>query len=203
MHDLSTHVSLLSRVRDPSDHAAWRQFDHRYRELILRYCRGRGLQQADAEDVRQMVMINLARHLKDFRYRPELGRFRGYLQRTVRNAIHRYFRSPRREIHGLEQGEDLACTDQDSSEIDSLWESEWRQHHYRLAMVAVRRMTKAEGVEVFEALLSGLSVEDVASRFEMSTSAVQKVKQRVRDRLRTQIALQVTEEDGLDRNGAA
>ncbi|PCJ55680.1 MAG: hypothetical protein COA70_00960 [Planctomycetota bacterium] len=203
MNDLSTHASLLSRVRNPEDHAAWRQFDRQYRDLILRYCRARGLQQADSEDVRQMVMINLARHLKDFRYRPELGRFRAYLQRTVRNAIHRYFRSPNREILGLEQGEDLACNDQGIHDIDPLWESEWRQHHYRLAMAVVRRSTIEKGIDVFEALLAGDSVAEVAKRFSMSADAVQKVKQRVRNRLRVQIELQVLQEDGYEHNASA
>lgn len=200
MNDLSTHASLLSRVRNPDDYAAWRQFDRQYRDLILRYCRARGLQQADAEDVRQMVMINLARHLKDFRYRPELGRFRAYLQRTVRNAIHRYFRSPNREVNGLEQGEDLACDTQEVQDADPLWESEWRQHHYRMAMAVVRRSTLETGIEAFEALLAGDSVVEVAEHFEMTTDAVQKVKQRVRNRLRAQIELQVLQEDGHERN---
>ena len=59
----TTHPTLLSRVRDHEDHRSWREFDSRYRELILRFCRRRGLQQSDAEDVRQIVMLNLARAL--------------------------------------------------------------------------------------------------------------------------------------------
>lgn len=203
MNDLSTHASLLSRVRNPDDYIAWRQFDRQYRDLILRYCRGRGLQQADAEDVRQMVMINLARHLKDFRYRPELGRFRAYLQRTVRNAIHRYFRSPNREVNGLEQGEDLDGNNHEVQDGDPLWESEWRQHHYRMAMAVVRRSTLETGIEVFEALLAGNTVVEVASRFKMTSDAVQKVKQRVRDRLRVQIELQILQEDEYEQNASA
>src|SRR5262245_17608345 len=84
----STHPSLLERLRDFSDHDAWREFDARYRELILRYCQRRGLQSADAEDIRQMAVMALARCLERFVYRPELGRFRDYLGRIVQNLIH-------------------------------------------------------------------------------------------------------------------
>ncbi len=92
-HDL-TQPSLLSRVRDGADQAAWREFEVKYRELLLRYCRARGLQQSDAEDVRQLVMMNLAKFLRNFDYSSEKGRFRSYLGRVVRNSISRYFSRP-------------------------------------------------------------------------------------------------------------
>lgn len=190
----TTQPTLLSRLRDMEDQSAWREFDDRYRELILRYCRRKGLQPADAEDVRQMVMLNLARQLGSFRYRPELGRFRGYLGRTVGNAIHRYFRRPRRELLGL----DLDGAAADDRQEDPEWEAEWMSHHYRLAMDTVRKSAQPRSVEVFEHLLAGGCPEEAARRFSLSKAAVHKVKQRMRDRLKQLIARQIWEEDGLD-----
>ena len=92
-HEL-TQPSLLSRVRDGSDQAAWREFEAKYHELLLRYCRARGLQRSDAEDVRQIVMMNLAKFLRNFDYSPEKGGFRSYLGRVVRNSISRHFSRP-------------------------------------------------------------------------------------------------------------
>ena len=83
----STRASLLSRVRDPGDAASWREFDARYRDLVLRYCRRSGLQESDAEDVRQGMMMTLARRMRSFEYRPEVGRFRDYLRTCTRRAI--------------------------------------------------------------------------------------------------------------------
>ena len=102
MADHSTHASMLSRLRDLDDHASWSQFDDRYRDLILRYCRRKGLQQCDAEDVRQIVMLNLAKQLRTFQYDASKGRFRDYLGMVVRNAIFRLFRSPNAKLAGLE-----------------------------------------------------------------------------------------------------
>ncbi|MCA9253978.1 MAG: sigma-70 family RNA polymerase sigma factor, partial [Phycisphaerales bacterium] len=78
----TTRASLLLRIRDPDDQRAWREFDGAYGELIVRYCRARGLQLVDAEDVRQLVMLNLSRSIPRFEYQPEVGRFRDYL-RTI------------------------------------------------------------------------------------------------------------------------
>jgi DNA-directed RNA polymerase specialized sigma24 family protein len=51
--------------------------------------------------------------------------------------------------------------------------------------------------QVFARLLDGETVREVAAQFGMSEQAVHKIKQRVRDRLREQIDLQIREEDGV------
>lgn len=194
----TTQPTLLARLRDHADHAAWREFEERYRDLILRYCRRRGLQQSDAEDVRQMVLLNLAKQLKSFEYRPDRGRFRSYLGQVTRNAIHRYYRRPRPESPGLEESvvSDLAEPSPGADEeLDQVWEHEWMLHHYRIALASVRGSADPKSVEVFEHLLAGETTDDVAARFAMSRDAVHKVKQRMRNRLKDLVAQQVRDEE--------
>src|SRR5262245_33077190 len=83
----TTRATLLDRVRDADDVAAWLEFDAAYREMLLRFCRSRGLQHADAEDVIQLVFVRLTGGLIRFRYDPARGRFRDYLFRCVRSAL--------------------------------------------------------------------------------------------------------------------
>lgn len=191
----TTRPSLLLRVQDLNDHASWREFDARYREVIVRYCRRKGLQTSDAEDVRQMVMLNLARQMRSFEYQPKRGRFRNYLGRTVSNAIHRYYRRPTVEKGGLELSEAGEVEAPRDDALDQAWETEWMLHHYRTAMAQVRESSDAKSVEVFEHLLSGRTTDEVAGNFDMSRDAVHKVKQRMRDRLKRQIAEQIAEDE--------
>ena len=151
----TTSPTLLSRVRDPADTAAWREFDSRYGELVLRYCRRRGLQYSDAEDVRQMVMLKVSKALRDFKYDPRRGRFRGFLWRIVRNENLRYVTRPntaprRVGTHGSPTAEPVAPRD-----IDEVWEEEWTHHHLRMAMRRIRETFDPRSVSVFESLLSG------------------------------------------------
>jgi RNA polymerase sigma-70 factor (ECF subfamily) len=51
-----TQPSLLVRLRDPADEAAWVTLVSTYLPLVYGYCRKCGLQDADAADVAQDVM---------------------------------------------------------------------------------------------------------------------------------------------------
>ncbi len=190
----TTQPSLLSRVRNPSDRDAWREFEAKYRDLVLRYCRRRGLQQSDAEDVRQVVMLNLARALPRFRYCPERGRFRSYLGIVVRNAISTCLSRPKGSDTPLDNIE-LSHIAAPTPPADPGWEQEWTNHHYRLAMCTIRQTFDSRSVQAFDRLLAGDAVEHVAEHFGMSTQAVHKVKQRIRERLKDLIAEQIQEED--------
>jgi hypothetical protein len=52
-----TSLTLLARLRDtPADQGAWGAFVARYGRKIYGWCRHWGLQEADAEDVTQVVL---------------------------------------------------------------------------------------------------------------------------------------------------
>jgi len=83
----TTSESLLLRLRyEPGDQAAWARFVDRYGPLIRKWCRERGLDETDVEDVSQDVLARLVTALKGFSYDPT-GRFRGWLRTVVLNAL--------------------------------------------------------------------------------------------------------------------
>jgi RNA polymerase sigma factor (sigma-70 family) len=190
-----TQPSLLSRVRNPADHAAWRQFEAKYRELILRFCRRRGFQQTDAEDVFQLTMTQLVQALPKFTYDRVRGRFRDYLYQTVRSAISRLKSRPKALDGALDTAMLEMLPAQDESQSAALWEREWVNHHYRLAMEEVRQSFESRSIEIFERSVRGESVEQLAAMFHTTSQAVHKVRQRIRNRMEELIARQVREED--------
>ena len=194
----TTSPSLLRRVRDPADRAAWREFDNKYGELIVRYCRGRGLQHVDADDIRQIVMARLSKALRDFRYSPQRGKFRTYLGRIVRNEMIRAASRPNvaRTRVDIDEVADQATAPPDTA--DELWERQWVHHHLRLAMRELRDDYEPRSIEMFERLLAGETVPQVAASFGTTTQAVHKVKQRMRDRLKSLVAEQIRQEDEPD-----
>jgi RNA polymerase sigma factor (sigma-70 family) len=81
-----TSVSLLERLRlTPDDPDAWSDFVERYATVIYDWCRQWNLQDADAQDVTQVVMLKLVQRLRTFEYDPRQS-FRSWLRTVAHNA---------------------------------------------------------------------------------------------------------------------
>jgi RNA polymerase sigma-70 factor (ECF subfamily) len=94
----------LGRLRNvPTDQAAWAQFTERYGRKIYAWCRQWNLQEADTEDVTQMVLLKLAEKMKSFDYDADKS-FRAWLKTVTRHVLTDYWSS--REAVGV--GGDLA-----------------------------------------------------------------------------------------------
>ena len=84
--DPSTSKTLLDWLRDPANKAAWNEFALRYGTKIREWCRRCGLQEADADDVTQGILMNIHVKMRNFVYDPEKGRFRDWLGKVTHNA---------------------------------------------------------------------------------------------------------------------
>lgn len=78
---LTTHLTLLERLRSSGDESAWVRFVDLYTPLLHRWASRQQLQPNDADDVIQDLMLLLHRKLPEFRYDPAQS-FRAWL-RTV------------------------------------------------------------------------------------------------------------------------
>src|SRR5262245_51158989 len=88
---LHTRPSLLVRLRDAGDSASWQTFVDLYGPVLYRYARRRGLQDADATDVAQEVLAEVARCIRAFEYQPERGRFRDWLGTVLCRRLARFW----------------------------------------------------------------------------------------------------------------
>lgn len=92
----ATSATLLRRLSNPQDREAWGTFVGRYRDRILAWCRHQGLQEADAEDVTQGLLLAMPAKMADFTYDPARGSFRGWLRTVVRRTVSGYARGQAR-----------------------------------------------------------------------------------------------------------
>ena len=88
MHEFpDTSHSLISRVKDLGDGAAWTEFLGIYQPVVFRMARRRGLQDADAQDVMQQVFLSIARSIEGWTPGDLQPPFRAWLTTIARNAI--------------------------------------------------------------------------------------------------------------------
>lgn len=83
----TTRISLFERIVGmPGDPRVWNDFVATYGPIVAGWCRRHGLQDTDAQDVTQEVLLRFWRRAADFRYDPA-RRFRSYLWRVVISAL--------------------------------------------------------------------------------------------------------------------
>ena len=83
----TTRPSLLIRIRNRGDAAAWETFDRIYRPMLYRFAQSRRLGHEDAEDVVQHCMSAIQEHIGRLDYDPDKGRFKAWLRTMVDNRI--------------------------------------------------------------------------------------------------------------------
>ncbi len=81
-----TRSSLIARLPDVCDHEAWRDFVEIYEPFIYRQARSCGLQDADAREVVQDVLVAVSKVSAGFECDSDRGRFRTWLYAIGRNV---------------------------------------------------------------------------------------------------------------------
>lgn len=183
--DWQTSTTLLRQLRrQPTDEAAWAAFVARYGRLIARWCRQWGLQESDAEDVTQNVLLELAKQIRTFEY-DRNGSFRGWLRTVAQRSWSRFVQA--RQRAGVPTTEPLFETLAEEQLLEQL-EKESDQELLELAMRRVRSRVQPHTWEAFRLLaLEQQSGAAVAEALQMTLGAVFVARSKVQKMLRLEI----------------
>src|SRR5579871_5154091 len=168
--DSQTSTTLLRRLRqDPTDPGAWNEFVERYGRMIYRWCRRYRLQEADAEDVTQNVLLILAAQMKKFAYDPTKS-FRGWLKTITYRSWCQFARTRSKPGGGLggDQNLDQLCSAEAGADFLQLLQQEGDRELLEKAMELVRLRVQPHTWEAFRLLaLEGLSGAEAAEKLQM------------------------------------
>lgn len=160
----------------------------RYGPLIYGYCRRRGLQQADAADLGQEVLTQVAQSIRSLDYRPEKGRFRNWLGTIVRSKIARFLQRAARNSLAGKLG--TSTLEQIEGAIEAEWTAEFYRHVVRTAMEQIRSDFEPHNWRAFElSWLEDRPAAEVALELNMTKAAVFMAKSRILKRLREEVLL--------------
>jgi len=184
-----TSDSLLIRVSDSNDRAAWERFVAIYRPMVYRIGRRAGLQDSDAEDLTQLVMESVAKTIPNWEKDPQKGGFRAWLNRVARNALVSMLRSGNHAtaIGGSGFLERSKAVEAPTEEIERIIEQEHHRSRLRWAAEQIRHEFKERSWRAFWlTTLDDLSVPEAADKLEMSSGAVYAARSRIMRRLQEQ-----------------
>ena len=184
-----TRASLLVRVRDPSDQAAWHEFVEIYWPVIHRLARRKGLQEADADDLAQQVLMAVAKTIEERPHDPGRARFRTWLGRVVQNAaLNALCRTKPDRAAGGELHE-VHVHNATGREPDSqLLQLELKREVFRWAARQIEREYQADTWQAFwQTAVEGRACEDVAADLKKTVGSVYAARSRVMRRLQEKV----------------
>src|SRR5262249_25572624 len=157
----------------PTDQVAWAEFVDRYGRKIYAWCRQRNMQDADAQDVTQAVLVRLAQRMPTFSYDGTRS-FRGWLRTLTQHALSDFVkgrgsgdRDTETFLQSLEAREDLL----------TVLEQEFDQELLEMATARVRLRVEPRTWEAFRlTAVEGLPGAEAARRLDLRVAAVFKAK---------------------------
>jgi RNA polymerase sigma-70 factor (ECF subfamily) len=185
-----TSLALLSRLRaGAEDPEAWARFVYLYGPHLVDWCRKHGLQDADARDVTQEVLVQLARTMGRFRKDPE-KRFRGWLRSVVHSALSDWVERKKSQPAGSGDSEVIRYLHQlpDRDDLARRIEEEFDRELVDVAMLRVRERVEPRTWEAFRLVaIERLSGKEAAEALGMTVGSTFAAKCRVQRLVREEI----------------
>ena len=191
----TTRRSLLARLRDTRDDAAWLEFTSIYEPVIYQMTRRRGTQDADAREVVQEVLLSVSSAITRFDL-DQSGSFRGWLNRITRNATIDRIRAIASRKETLDASGVVRQLDAiiGNERIEDEFEQDRRKQLFRWAASQVRQSTGEQNWMAFwRSTVEGVQVNQVARELGMSEGAVYVARCRIIKRIREAIDNHLTE----------
>jgi RNA polymerase sigma factor (sigma-70 family) len=148
---LRTRQSLLTRLKDWNDQAGWREFFDTYWRLIYNVARKSGLNEEDAQDLVQEVLLGVAKQMPQCRYDRSKGRFKQWLCGVVRHRIIDHWRKTGRANalqSPMPDRESLLGSQE--PELDRVWQSEWASNLLKSALARVQGKVSARNFLIYD-----------------------------------------------------
>jgi RNA polymerase sigma-70 factor (ECF subfamily) len=187
---LRTSLTLLGRLRqDPKDQAAWSDFVARYGSRILLWCRGWRLQESDAQDVTQEVLLKLNGLMAKFVY-DYSGSFRGWLKTLTHHAWCDLAAERRRAGLGGGDGrvEELLESLQAGDDLVEQLDAEFRREVMDRAMERVRQRVSERTWDAFRlTALEQWTGKAAAERLEIKVARVYGARSAVKEMIREEV----------------
>ncbi len=186
-----TRDSLLVRLADAADCEAWHRFTGIYRPLVYRIGRRKGLQDADAQDMAQRVLLSVSRAIEQWQAGSKRARFRTWLHTVARNAVIDQLRAANPVVG--EGGTTAQLRLQESadgraSEAELELEREYQREVFRWAARGVRdEFEESTWLAFWLSAVEGRPIPEVADELGKSVGAVYVARSRVIQRLRDKV----------------
>lgn len=183
-----TRASLLMALGRHSEDA-WSEFLSVYENAIFRFCRAKGLQEADARDAVQDVMEAVMERLPTWDTDRRRGSFRGWIFRVARNIAIDRITQRARKFHATGDPRVSELLNQVPAAAETEFENEYQKSLFDLASKQVRGEVRDVTWRSFcLTALEGRPAEEIAAELGVPVGSVYTSKCRVVARIKARVA---------------
>ncbi len=182
----TTRHTVLGRIRT-GEELGWEEFVAIYRPLIRLRGRDRGLDDGEADDLVQDVLLEVFKGNVVVKFDPDRGcRFRDYLKVIIDRCAFKVIGKRQKRAVALDDEADAVDQAPAAADVfEEQWNAAWRKHMLRQAEQAVKRHVKPHAWRVFKRIVfDGAEPRAVAEELGMSVNNVYVTKHRVLGRMR-------------------
>ena len=190
VHESPTDETLLLRLQDPLDQEAWYEFAAIYRPMVCRIGRRLGLQDADAENLAQVVLNKVSDQAAKWDTGKPPGSFRRWLSRVAKNAAIDAIRQvkPDAARGGTSLLFQLQQVEKSTDLTGTLLRLELEREAFRWAANRIREeFTVPTWSAFWDTMVEGKSCGKVAEQLGKSVGAIYIARTRVVQRLKVEL----------------
>lgn len=186
----TTRVTLLHRLhQDPNDQLSWAEFVRVYGPAIRGWLAHWGLQEADAQDVAQNVLLRLTAKLPQFKYDPNKS-FRAWLKTLTHHAWHDFITEASQRTRGsgdtsvLDHLQSLEAREDLATRVEATFDKELLE----IALLRAKERVAATTWQAFKlTALEGVAPQTVADQLGLRVSQVYLAKHRLQKLLQEEL----------------
>ena len=184
----TTSKTLLDRIA-AGDEISWDEFYERYSGIVQALATFNGLNDAEADDICQQVMLQFFKQSKTFKFDPDIARFRTYFGKIINSRIKDHFRRKK------EVPSDEIEPEPFEGKTDELFLTEWRKMILQEAERELKNRVAPETFQAYELYaVQSRPVEKVAAYLNCSVNQVYQAKKRCFAMMR-EILIRMNEQD--------
>lgn len=185
MSHSQTRHSLIVRLKDRQNDAAWEEFVVNYESFLNRMVVRQGVPQQHVADVVQQILFAIARSIDGWNPDGQQASFRRWLSTVARNVVIRFMTRERRQIRGHGGSDVMELLQHVEGQPD---EQQIQKYEHEFIVWAAEQV-RAEFIETswtafWQTVIEGRTVNDVAHELNISPGSIYMSRSRIMARIR-------------------
>lgn len=189
--DRKTRMTLIQRIKNTQDEAAWKEFFSIYQNYVYVVVRNLNIGHHDAEEIVQKVFTKVLDKIPQFNYLPHKGKFRHWLCAITRNMVidlQRARNTEKKSMEKFSEGSSVSSHEEITiPDIEVIAEKEWRNYLANLALEHARKELSPLEIKCFISHTREKTPREIATELSIAENTVYIYCRRVKDFIKKKI----------------